>query len=54
MHARFLRLQTGARLAFQIVANQLNVLIADGTAIAIVEIMKDVPNSGFIPLMNMW
>ncbi len=37
-----------------IVPNQLNTLIADGTAIAIVEIMNDVPNSGFIPLWNIW
>src|ERR1700731_2001195 len=33
---------------------QLNVLIADGTAMTIVEIMKVVPSSGFMPLWNMW
>src|SRR3989338_1511570 len=38
----------------QSVPSQLNVLIADGTAIMIVEIMKLVPNAGFIPLVNMW
>src|SRR5687767_13009857 len=36
------------------VPSQLNVLIADGTAMTIVEIMKVVPRIGFMPLMNMW
>jgi len=40
--------------AFHNVPSQLNVLIADGTAIAMVEIMNEVPSSGFIPLWNMW
>src|ERR1700682_6853822 len=38
----------------QRVPSQLNVLIADGTAMTIVEIMKVVPSSGFMPLWNMW
>src|ERR1700682_458663 len=38
----------------QRVPSQLNVLIADGTAMTIVEIMKLVPSSGFMPLWNMW
>ena len=33
---------------------QLNTLMADGTAMMIVEIMKLVPSSGFMPLWNMW
>src|SRR3990172_8410908 len=36
------------------VPSQLNVLMADGTAITIVDIMKAFPKTGFIPLMNMW
>src|SRR5262250_3641168 len=36
------------------VPSQLNVLIADGTAMTIVEIMKLVPRMGFMPLWNMW
>src|SRR6266540_5805126 len=38
----------------QSVPSQLNVFMADGTAITIVEIMKVVPRSGFMPLWNMW
>ena len=38
----------------QSVPSQLNVLMADGTAITIVEIMKVVPRIGFMPLWNMW
>src|ERR1700693_3427410 len=38
----------------QSVPSQLNVLMAEGTAITIVEIMKVVPSSGFMPLWNMW
>ena len=38
----------------QSVPSQLNVLMAEGTAITIVEIMKVVPRSGFMPLWNMW
>src|ERR1043165_7557594 len=38
----------------QSVPSQLNVLMADGTAITIVEIMKVVPRYGFIPDWNMW
>src|SRR5262245_27399869 len=36
------------------VPSQLNVLIADGTAMTIVEIMNDVPRMGFMPLWNTW
>src|SRR5262245_51309899 len=36
------------------VPSQLNVLMAEGTAITMVVIMKDVPSAGFIPLTNMW
>ena len=36
------------------VPSQLNTLMADGMAIAIVEIMNVIPSVGFIPLMNMW
>src|SRR5215468_4146653 len=38
----------------QSVPSQLNVLMADGTAMTIVEIMNVVPSSGFMPLWNMW
>jgi hypothetical protein len=38
----------------QSVPSQLNVLMADGTAMTIVEIMKVVPRIGFMPLWNMW
>src|SRR5262250_3112058 len=38
----------------QSVPNQLKVLIAEGTAITIVVIMKAVPRRGFMPLMNIW
>ena len=38
----------------QSVPSQLNVLIADGTAMNIVETMKVVPSVGFMPLWNMW
>src|SRR5450432_158049 len=38
----------------QSVPSQLNVLIAEGTAMTIVEIMNVVPSSGFMPLWNMW
>src|SRR6266496_2287751 len=38
----------------QRVPSQLNVLIAEGTAMTIVEIMNVVPRSGFMPLWNMW
>src|SRR5512144_2855320 len=38
----------------QTVPSQLTVLIADGTAMTIVEIMKVVPRIGFMPLWNMW
>src|SRR5499433_858354 len=38
----------------QRVPSQLNVLMADGTAMTIVEIMKVVPSVGFMPLWNMW
>ena len=37
-----------------IVPNQLNVLIADGTAISMVVVMKNAPMPGRIPLWNMW
>jgi hypothetical protein len=36
------------------VPSQLNVLIADGTAMNIVLIAKVVPSVGFIPDWNMW
>src|SRR5512135_1083200 len=36
------------------VPSQLNVLMAEGTAMTIVEIMNVVPSSGFMPLWNMW
>ena len=36
------------------VPSQLKVLIADGTAMTIVEIMNVVPRYGFMPLWNMW
>ena len=36
------------------VPSQLNVLMADGTAMTIVEIMNVVPRIGFMPLWNMW
>ena len=36
------------------VPSQLNVLMAEGTAMTIVDIMKVVPSAGFIPLWNMW
>jgi hypothetical protein len=35
------------------VPNQLNVLMADGTAMTIVVIINAVPSKGFMPLMNM-
>ena len=35
------------------VPSQLKTLMADGTAITMVVIIKAVPSSGFIPLMNM-
>src|SRR5215471_14768700 len=38
----------------QSVVSQLNVLIADGMAMIIVEIVKVAPRMGFIPLTNMW
>ena len=38
----------------QIVPSQLNVLIADGTAMTIVEIMNAFPRTGFMPETNMW
>ena len=38
----------------QSVPSQLNVLMADGTAMTIVEIMNVVPRIGFMPLWNMW
>jgi hypothetical protein len=38
-----------------IVPSQLNVLMADGTAMTMsVVIMKAPPSMGFMPLMNMW
>ena len=37
-----------------IVPIQLNVLIAEGNAIIIVESMNVIPRAGFIPLVNMW
>src|SRR5215813_9726129 len=36
------------------VPSQLKVLIAEGTAMTIVEIMNVVPSSGFMPDWNMW
>src|SRR3954465_8387996 len=36
------------------VPSQLKVLMADGTAMTIVEIMNVVPRIGFMPLWNMW
>ncbi len=36
------------------VPSQLNVLMAEGTAMNIVEIMNVVPRIGFMPLRNMW
>ena len=36
------------------VPSQLNVLIAEGTAMTMVEIMNAVPSAGFMPLWNMW
>src|SRR5213594_3206659 len=36
------------------VPSQLNVLMAEGTAMIIVVIMNDMPSAGFMPLMNMW
>ena len=36
------------------VPSQLKVLIADGTAMTIVEIMNAMPRVGFMPLWNMW
>ena len=38
----------------QIVPIQLKVLIAEGKAIIIVDVMKVMPSAGFIPLVNMW
>src|SRR5712691_9358211 len=38
----------------QSVPSQLNVLMAEGTAITIVDIMKVVPSAGLMPLWNMW
>src|SRR5581483_7729719 len=38
----------------QIVPSQLNVLMALGRAIIIVETMNVMPRAGFIPDMNMW
>ena len=35
------------------VPSQLNVLMADGTAMTMVESMNAVPNIGFMPLWNM-
>src|SRR2546427_9377697 len=40
--------------ARQSVATQLNVLTAEGMAIASVVTMKAVPTRGFMPLVNMW
>ncbi len=36
------------------VPSQLKVLIAEGTAMTIVVIMKVMPSAGFMPLWNMW
>ena len=38
----------------QRVPSQLKTLMAEGTAMTMVEIMKVVPRIGFIPLWNMW
>src|SRR5688500_7524011 len=38
----------------QSVPSQLKVLMADGTAMTMVESMKDAPSIGCMPLMNMW
>src|SRR5438093_12696522 len=38
----------------QSVPSQLNVLIADGTAMTIVDSVNAMPTAGFIPLTNMW
>ena len=38
----------------QSVPSQLNVLMAEGTAMIIVVSMKVVPSAGFMPLWNMW
>src|SRR6266851_3799913 len=38
----------------QTVPSQLKTLMADGTAMTIVEIMNVVPRIGFMPLWNMW
>src|SRR5262245_7401273 len=38
----------------QSVPSQLKVLMADGTAMTMVEIMKVVPRIGFMPDWNMW
>ncbi len=38
----------------QSVPIQLKVLIAEGKAIIIVEIMNVMPSAGFMPLVNMW
>ena len=37
-----------------IVPIQLNTLMADGTAMIMVDIMNVMPNVGFMPLWNMW
>src|ERR1043165_3097239 len=42
------------RLPRHIVPIQLNTLMADGTAISMVEIMNVMPSVGFMPLWNMW
>jgi hypothetical protein len=36
------------------VPSQLNVLIAEGTAMTIVVVMNAIPSVGFIPDWNMW
>ena len=36
------------------VPSQLNVLMAEGTAMIIVVIVNDTPRAGFMPDMNMW
>src|SRR3990167_5984970 len=38
----------------QRVPSQLNVLMADGTAMTIVETVNAMPSAGLIPLTNMW
>ena len=38
----------------QMVPIQLKVLMAEGSAIMIVETMKVMPRAGFMPLVNMW